>query len=379
MKINYLAILGALCFLGCKEKTADTGKAQTFPVIQLSSGAAITYQEFPASIEGRDNIEIRPQVDGILERIFVDEGAHVFKGQPLFLINDSPFREKLHNAIASLQAAKGLLENARIEVDKIIPLVDRKVVAEYQLKTAKSVLSVAEARVEQAKADVATANINLAYTLIKAPIDGYIGRLSHKKGSLVSTADPNSLTVLSDVHQVHVYFALGEYDFILFKQQFDGRTLDEKLKKLPPVALVLADDSLYTHQGRIDMIDGQFNKATGAITVRATFPNEDGLLRSGNTGRVKLGLRHSAQIMVPQASTLDMQDKLYVFQVGKDNKVKKQMVSISGTTGKNFLVKEGLKAGDRIVYAGFELLREGDTINPENLPSSELASSIIKN
>lgn len=379
MRINYLPLFGAFILFGCKEKTSHTAKVQSYPVIEINAGAATKYQEFPASIEGRDNIEIRPQIDGIVEKIFVDEGAHVTAGQPLFQIDDSPFKERLHNANAALSAAKGMLESALIEVSKITPLVASNVVSNYQLKTAQTALQVARANVDQAEAGVASAKINLRYTLIKAPIDGYIGRLSHKKGSLVSSTDAQSLTDLSDVHQVHVYFALSEYDFILFKQQYAGRTLDEKIKHLPAVELVMADDSLYRHKGKIDLIDGQFNKGTAAIMVRATFPNEDGLLRSGNTGKVRLGLQYQNQLMVPQASTLDMQDKLYVFKLVNDNKVKKQLINISGTSGKYYMVKEGLQPGDRIIYGGFEQLQEGDKVNPEKFLISDSSSSIAKN
>lgn len=379
MKISYLPLIGTFVFFGCEEKAPETANVQSYPVIQITAGAIASYQEFPASIEGRDNIEIRPQIDGVLEQIFVDEGAYVTKGMPLFLINDSPFKEKLQNANAALSAAKAMLESAQIEVEKTAPLVKSKVVAEYQLKIAQSALQVAQANVELAKTDVAVAKINLSYTLIKAPVDGYIGRLPYKKGSLISTFNPRPLTALSDVRQVHVYFALSESEFIHFKQQFPGRTLDEKIKKVPPVELVLADDSLYTHKGHIDLIDGQFNKNTAAITVRATFSNEDGLIRSGNTGKVRIGILHANQVVVPQSSTLDMQDKLYVFLVGKDNTVHKQLISISGSSGKNFLVKEGLHVGDQIVYGGFEQLQEGDTIRPESYRNLEATSSIANN
>lgn len=367
MKINYLHVLTTFLLIGCKEKAAEVSQISSYPVIEVTSGTATTYQEFPASIEGRNNLDIRPQIDGILEQIFVDEGAYVTKGQPLFRIEDLPFKEKMHNASANLKAAKGILENAMIEVARITPLVKSKVVSEYQLSIAQAALHVAQANVEKAEADLRHARITLDYTLIKAPMNGYIGRLSHRKGSLISTIDPISLTEMSDVAQVHVYFALGEYDYILFKQHFPGLTLNEKISKLPPVELILADDSRYIHKGHIDLIDGQFNKHTASITVRATFANEDGLLRSGNTGKIRLGLNYTDQLVIPQASTLDMQDKLYVFLVKKDNTVHKQLISISGTSGKNFMVKEGLTPGDRIVYGGFEQLHEGDKIKPEKV------------
>lgn len=375
MKIQYLIFLPFL--FSCAEKPAPKESPQALPVITIHTASAITYQQYPASIEGRDNIEIRPQVSGVLDQVLVDDGAYVKTGQPLFRIEQAPFREKLNNAKASLHAAQGTLANAQLEIDKLTPLVSGKVISDFQLRTAHSVREVALANVEQAKADIATAKINLGYTLIKAPMSGFIGRLLRKKGSLIGPADTTPLTDLSDVNNVHVYFALGEFDFIRFKEQYPGNTVAEKIKHLPPVELMLADDSTYGLKGKIDLIDGQFNKNTGAITVRASFPNQNGLLRSGNTGKVKLGLQFVNQAMVPQSATQEMQDKVFVFLVGDSNKVSKQLIVISGKTGTSYLVREGLKAGDRVVYRGYDHLHEGDVIQPQK--TEVQAPLVVKN
>jgi membrane fusion protein (multidrug efflux system) len=205
----------------------------------------------------------------------------------------------------------------------------------------------------------------LGYTLIKAPVSGYIGRLLKKQGSLVAPADIEALTQLSDVHDVHVYFSLSEKDFVSFKEQYPGETLKDKLKQLPAVSLLLADNSAYAKQGKIDMIDGQFDKNTGAITLRASFANPQGLLRSGNTGKVRLSLQHKDALIVPQSATMEMQDKVFVFAVADSNKVKKQAITIIGKSGNNYLVKDGVKAGDQIVLSGIDHLQEGMVIHPE--------------
>jgi len=338
---------------------------------------ATTFQEYPASIEGALNVEIRPQVSGTLDRVYADEGAYVAKGQPLFKINENPYRQALNNAKASLHAAQGALSNARLEVEKLAPLVQNKVVSEYQLKAAKAAQEVAQGNVEQAQAQVGTAQINIGYTTIKAPVSGYIGRLLKKQGSLVSPTDVEALTQLSDVHDVHVYFSLGETDFINFKSQYAGGTLQDKIKHLPPVNLVLSDNSTYSIPGHIDVIDGQFDKTTGAITVRATFPNASGLLRSGNTGKVRLSLQHSNVAIVPQDATIEMQDKIFVYAVGDSNKVAKQPITIEGKSGTNYLVKSGLKAGQQIVLSGVDHLQDGMKISPQKAPEKEPA--IAKN
>lgn len=378
MKNLILAIL-AITLYSCstKPQTAGAPPAPSLPVAVIATGNDTTFQEYPASVEGTVNVEVRPQVSGTLDKVFVDEGSFVGAGQPLFKINEQPYRAALNNALASQHAAEAAAGNAELEVNKLTPLVENKVVSDYQLKTAKAALQVAKANIESAKANVATAQINLGYTLIKAPVSGYIGRLEKKQGSLVGPADPAALTQLSDVHDVHVYFSLSEKDFVSFKEQYAGATLTDKLKQLPTVSLVLADNSIYAKQGKVDMIDGQFDKTTGAITLRASFTNPQGLLRSGNTGKIRLSLQHKDVLMVPQSATIDMQDKVFVFAVADSNKVKKQAITVVGKSGDNYLVKDGVKPGDKIVLSGFDHLQDGTIIQPEK--QKEKAAALAKN
>ncbi|HLA56202.1 MAG TPA: efflux RND transporter periplasmic adaptor subunit [Flavobacterium sp.] len=360
-------VLVSLLLVGCNNAAADVAAAPpaTLPVLDISLQTATTEAEFPAAIEGTIDVEIRPQVSGTLDKVFVDEGAYVTKGQPLFKINDNPYTEQLNNALASQNAAEAAAVNAQLEVEKLTPLVQNKVVSDYQLKTAKAGLSIAKANIAQARATAATARINLGYTLIKAPVSGYIGRLPKKQGSQITPADPEALTQLSDIKEVYAYFSLGENDFINFKSQYSGNTINDKLKNLPPVSLVLADNSEYTEKGKIDMVDGQFDKTTGAITLRATFPNSKGLLRSGNTGKIKLSITHTNSLVVPQDATLEIQDKVFVFVVDKKNAVTKQPVTVVGKSGTDYLVSDGIKIGDRIVTKGFESLPDGTVIIPD--------------
>jgi len=362
-----ILIFSAMFLLACSNKApqAVAPAPPALPVASVVSGTETTYQEYPASIEGSVNVEVRPQVSGTLEKVYVDEGAFVKAGQPIFKINEQPYRASLNNALAAQHSAEASLINAQLEVERLTPLVQNKVISDFQLKSAKATALVAKANIEQAKANVSTASINLGYTLIKAPVSGYIGRLVKKQGSLVGPTDVDALTQLSDVHDVHVYFALGEKDFVNFKDQYPGQTLNDKLKQLPAVALILADDSEYGTKGRVDVIDGQFDKNTGAITVRAKFANPQGLLRSGNTGRIRLSLQHANTLVVPQSATIEVQDKIFVFALADSNKVKKQAISVIGKTGTNYLVKDGVKAGDQIVLSGLDRLQEGAVIAPQ--------------
>ena len=366
-KIILFSVLSIL-LISCSGKNNEMPPvaAPTLPVLNIAKSDAQTSTEFPVAIQGKTDIEVRPQVNGTLEKIFVDEGAYVTKGQPLFKINDNVYRQQFNNAKASLRAAEASLINAQIEVDKLVPLVQNKMYSDYQLRTAKSNLSIAKSNVEQAKSVLNNAQINLDYTLIQAPINGYIGRLPRKQGSLVGPQDPEALTKLSDIKEVYAYFSLSENDFLNFKKQYEGNSIAQKIKKMPAVSLVLSDNTEYEHKGNVDMVDGQFDKTTGAITLRAKFPNNNGLLRSGNTGKVKINVNHANAIVVPQEATIEIQDKVYVFLLDKNNSVMRQPIVVSGKSGTNYLVEEGIKTGDRIVLKGFENLPDGAKIIPEN-------------
>lgn len=357
----------AILLTACADKNAGAPVAApaTLPVLEIANANSSTETEYPVAIQGKTDVEIRPQVSGTLDKIFVDEGAYVTEGQPLFKINDSPYRQQYNSASASLNAAEAAVITAQLEIEKLTPLVANKVVSDYQLKSAKANLAIAKANVAQSKATVGTAQINLGYTTIKAPVSGYIGRLPKKQGSLVSQADPEALTTLSDTKVVYAYFSLSENDFINFKSQYKGNTINDKLKGLAPVSLVLSDDTVYPSTGKIDMVDGQFNKTTGAITLRAMFPNANGLLRSGNTGKVKISIQHENTIVIPQDATIEIQDKVYVFLVDKKNAVTRQPVVVFGKSGSDYLIKEGIVSGDRIVLKGFENLPDGATIIPD--------------
>lgn len=371
MKKNIIYIYITTLIYGCSSAPQQQAASpHSLGVVSVSSRDVVTYQEYPASIRGVDNVEIRPQVNGALEQVFVDEGDYVLAGQALFKIDDRPFRAALNNAVAGLRAAEGAAVNAALEVEKLAPLVKNGVIAEYQLKAAKAASQVAQANIEQAKANISTAQINLGYTLVRAPVSGYIGRLDRKKGSLVGPSDAEALTDLSDVHNVHVYFALAERDFVAFKAQYEGETLQEKLEHIDSVTLLLSDEILYALKGKIDMIDGQFDENTGAIDVRANFPNPKGLLRSGNTGKVRLPLIHKRVLSVPQAAIMELQDKVYVYVLTAGNKVQKTAITVAGKSGEDFLISEGLQPGQQVVIEGLGFLSDGMVIAPKSIPEN---------
>jgi membrane fusion protein, multidrug efflux system len=359
----------------CSDSAASPSYAQqpppALPVLSVDLLPATTWQEYSASLEGKTNVEIRPQVDGYLERIYVEEGAYVKAGQPLFKINDRPYQEQLSNAKASLLSALANLDRAQVEVDRLTPLVKNNVISEVQLKTAQANFEAAKGAVSSAQANVSTAQINLGYTVINSPVSGYAGRIPFKTGSLVGRGETMALTMVSDVSQVYAWFSLSEVDYLQFKNQYAGTTIQEKVKQLPPVELVLADNTIYPEKGKIETIEGQFNRTMGVISFRAVFPNGAGILRSGNTGRVRIPKTHNS-LVIPTEATFELQDRVFVFAVGDSNKVISKPITIAGKSGGYYLVEKGIAPGDKIVYQGLDRLRDGMIITPEPFSTDSL-------
>lgn len=372
--LSVLLAAAAVYVTGCNQAqgTQAAPPPPALPVVPISSEAATTYLTFSTSIEGKTNVEIRPQVSGYLEKIYVEEGAYVSAGEPLFKINDRPYSAEVHNTTANIEAAKANEEKAAIEVGRLQPLVANHVVSDVQLRSAQAALDAAKAQVAQAQAEASNADINLGYTLIKAPVSGFIGRIPFKVGALVGKGETEALTVVSDINEVYAYFGMSENDFLKFSEQVPGKTINDKIKALPPVELQLADNSIYPSKGRVELMEGQFDRNIGAITFRATFPNPDRLLRSGITGKIRIPQTNTGLLPVPQTSTYEIQDRVFVYVVGDSNKVVGKQIHIVRKTTDYYLVDKGVQAGDKIVFAGMDRLTDGATINPQPISTDSL-------
>lgn len=372
--MRYILMLSLIMlFYSCSPKPVVTAPPPVqLPVISVLSAPANTHQDFSASLEGSLNVAIRPQVEGYLERIYVDEGAYVKAGQPLFKINDRVYAERSNNTISGLALAEANVQKAKVEVDRLIPLVKSNVVSGLQLQTATAEYNAAKASVASAKAKQGNAHINMGYTLITAPVNGYIGRIPYKTGSLVGKGELEPLTMLSDVNEIYAYFSMSEPDFIAFKNKFPGNTMEEKIKHVPFVELILADNSIYAQKGRIEIVEGQFDKTMGAINFRAAFPNPGGTIRTGNTGKVRITQALSAALIVPQEATFEMQDQVYVYTVTDSNKVVRKAIHVLGKTSGYYYVDNGISAGGKIVLAGTGYLQEGALITPQLLSADSL-------
>jgi len=358
---KFIFCLLVITTIGCKEKKKkDTGLA--LPVKTLKGQLAANTFQYLGSVEGIEDVEIRPQVDGILEEIYVDEGEFVKKGQPLFKINAQPYIEDLKNARANVALERAKLRKAETELDRLQPLIDNEVISDVRKKTADADYEIAQASLAKAQAIEANMAIKLGFTTIKAPVSGLIGRIPKSVGNVVRNTNSQPLTILSNVSKVYVYFSMSESDYLYYERMKN----DSTSKKISPdVKLILADGYVYEHTGRIDANSGQLNRNTGSITLRAVFNNPDTLLRTGNTGKILMEQIYPNAILIPQSSAISIQDKKFVFVLDENDLTYRKEIGIEGKTGKNYIIKsESLTENDRIVVSGINKLTDGIKILP---------------
>lgn len=346
---------------GCaEEEKKDEGLP--LPVISLKEETAAKSFQYLASIDGIEQVEIRAQVDGNLEEVYVDEGQFVEKGQLLFKINSQPYIEDFKNAQANVNLEKARLRKAQTEIDRLQPLIDNEVISEVRMKTTLADYEVAQSALERAQSEAANMRINLDFTTIEAPVSGFIGRIPKSIGDVIKKTDTTPLTVLSDISEVYVYFSMSESDYLFFERMKADST---SRKMNNEVKLVLADGSIYEHTGRIDANSGQIDRSTGSISLRAKFQNPDTLLRSGNTGKILMEQIYPNAILIPQGATTSIQDKKFVFVLDDENLAQRKEIKIVGTSGKSYIVSdESLSEDERIVVSGLNRLTDGVKVKP---------------
>lgn len=331
---------------------------KVLPVTRIAARDTVLLHEYVGDVQAVRNVEIRARVPGFLDKIYVDEGQVVRKGQRLFGINDEEYRAELAKAKANLQSAIAEAKTAELELDRVRLLVDKKVISKSELEVAKSKLNAALARIEESRSAQANASIRLSYADVRAPFDGIIDRLPLKTGSLVE--EGTLLTSVSDNRDVYTYFNVseGEYlEYVKTRQEHPNRQDRE-------VSLVLADGSTYPHPGKIETMDGEFDASTGSIAFRARFPNPDKLLKHGATGTIRLANRIAGALIVPQKAVFEIQDKNYVYVVDDNNRVTMKNFVPKARFSHFYIVESGLKPGERIVYEGLQNVKEGLRIVP---------------
>ena len=351
--------LWCIVAVGCKQN----------PVIQQSSGYAtmtVSTSEktlsnnYSASIRGKQDIDIYPQVSGFITKLCVAEGESVKKGQVLFIIDQVPYEAALNTAIANVEAAKASVATAQLTYESKQELYKNKVVSEFDLKTAYNTLLSAKAQLAQAEAQEVNARNNLSYTEVKSPVDGVASMLPYRVGALVSSSITTPLTTVSDDREVYAYFSMTENQILSLVSQ--SGTLEKALEEMPEVDLQLSNGQAYAHKGKLEAISGTIEAGPGVISVRATFPNPEQMLRNGSSGEVIFPYNKENVIIIPQEATFEVQDKVFAYKVvdGKATSTQLQVYPIDN--GKEYVVEKGLEKGDIIIAEGAGLIQEGTVV-----------------
>lgn len=319
---------------------------------------------YSASIRGRQDVSVMPQVGGTLTELRVNEGDKVRKGQVMFIIDQVPYRAALETAKANVEAAKAQVAQAQLSYDSKKTLREKNVVSDFDLMTAENSLLTAKASLAQANAQLVNAQNSLSYTEVKSPADGVVGTLPYRVGALVGPSMPTPLTTVSDNSQMYVYFSMNENQVLALTRQYGSA--EKAVANMPEVSLRLSDDSLYNRKGKVETISGVIDQGTGTAQLRAVFPNPDGLLLSGTSGNVMLVREAKGVIVIPQSATFEVQDKVFVYEI-VDGKASSKLVSVSRLAdGVNYIVNSGLADGDVIIAEGVGLIREGTPVVAKN-------------
>ena len=348
-----IATLLVVFFISCKDNKPQQQAVGPMPfaVKTVKKQDVVVNKEYSANLEGQQNVEIRPKVNGFIEKIYVDEGQPVKKGQLLFKLETQSLSQ-------DAAAAKARINVAQVEVDRLIPLVERNIISKVQLETAKANLA-------QIKSNYSSIIATINYATITSPVNGVVGSIPYREGSLVSSTIVTPLTTVSDTKMVRAYFSMNEKELLDFSRTFSGQTMQEKIDKIPEVSLVLIDNSTYEHTGKIETISGLINQSTGSTECRAVFTNPEGILRSGGSGILKIPFVEKNIVLIPQVAVSELQGKYHVFVVGGDNKVSSRVLEVKGTSELNYIISSGLNEGEIVVVEGVSKLAEGQEISPK--------------
>jgi len=373
LSICLLFIMLGFSSCNTRERREDTAKEQVldYPVITLSPSKASLQNVYPASIEGQQNIEIRPKVDGYIETIYIDEGAVVKKGDPLFTISAPQYEQEVRTAQADIKIAETNVNSAQMEVNKVRPLVEKNIVSKYELEEAEFKLQSQKAILAQAEATLINAKTNIGYTHISSPVSGMVGNLPYRVGSLVTANTPLPLTTVSDISNVFAYFSMNEKQLLEMTSNLED-DVQSLLSQIPAVELILSNNRRFSEKGRVEATSGSINTSTGSVRVRATFPNPHSHIRNGSSGSVVIPLTVDSAIIVPQKATYEIQGSRFVYLINEENKAISTPISVmDNSDGQFFVVTEGLETGDQIALEGLPSLRDGMTVKrrPVNIDS----------
>lgn len=362
MKTGFLAAMVGLAVLtSCGSKQQRQAPSAVYKTMKVAAKTVQLDTKYSATIRGRQDIDVFPQVGGTLQKLCVTEGQTVKKGQTLFIIDQVPYQAALNTAEAALKAAEAQLATAELNYNSRKQLFEERVVSEFDMQTAQNSMLSAKAAVAQAKAQVVNARNSLSYTVVKSPSDGVVGTLPYRQGALVGASMPQPLTTVSDNSQMYVYFSLNESELLKLARQYGS--IDSAVVNMPPVRLLLVDGSEYEELGKVESVSGVVDRQTGSVQLRAVFNNPGKLLHSGSTGNVIIPATYENAFVVPAAATVQTQDKFKVYIVDEKGIAHSQLITIlEKDGGDEFIVTSGLSGGEEIVAEGAGMVKEGQDV-----------------
>lgn len=362
----------ALCAIAlgaCQNNDQTKESAQQFPVSSVIRIDTSTFTDYVTEIHAIQNVELRARVDGYLEKIFVDEGAEVKMGQLLFTINNREYAEELAKAKAIFKSAVTDVDAAELEYKNTLQLAEKKIVSSTEVALAKNKMEAQKAKMEEAQAHQAYVQIKLSNTEIKAPFDGVINRIPQKIGSLID--EGTLLTSISTNEQIYAYFDVSEKEYLNYARNLRSDSVESKT-----ATLILADGTEHAYAGKIETIEGIIDERTGNIAFRAKFPNPEKIIKHGASGRVRLRKKFNNVLIVPQKSTFEIQDKLYVYVLDKNNKIQSKNIEYISRLPHLFIVSKGVENGERIIYEGIQNIREGMIIQPQEKSMKQIIKDL---
>ncbi len=362
--VSLLTLASVSC--GTSEKAPEK-QTPEYAAMKIDTTSALIATDFAAELQSAQVVEVRPRVTGYLDKILVEEGSSVRRGDVIFQINEDELRATYNAALANVEAAEAAVISAQLEVEKLTPLVAKNIISEYELQSAVATLNATKAQKEAAAQQAKNAKISLSYTTIVSPVNGVVGRIVVRSGTLVSPSSSDALTTVSSSGPVSAYFSINENLVldIIDKTKSSDTDLKDLINLIPEATLVMSNGNIYPSTGKIELASGIIDMTTGSAQLKAVFPNDKGVLRTGASAKVRINSPHSGVVVIPQSATYDLQDKIMVYKVGSDGTVKSQNLELYGITDTDYVVKSGLSIGDVIATEGLDYIKEGNVIKPK--------------
>lgn len=365
-----MSLVAIALLSSCGGKKQQSMPTPVFKTAKAEKKDITLTQKYSATIRGRQDIDVYPQVSGTLQKLCVNEGQKVAKGQTLFIIDQVPYQAALNTAEASQKAANAALATAQLNYESKKNLFDQQVISDVELQTAHNALLSAKAQVAQADAQVLNARNSLSYTVVKSPANGVVGTLPYRQGALVSSAMPQPLTTVSDNNEMYVYFSIAEAQFLQMVR--NNNNVEQAIASMPDLTLQLVDGTEYEMKGKVESASGVVDRNTGSVQLRAVFPNPNHILHSGSTGNIILPVEYKDVLVIPTTATVQLQDKFKVFMVDKDGIAHSQIVSVMPqTNGKEYIVTSGLDGSEEIVSEGAGMVKDGQDVKKLNEKKEE--------